>query len=170
MSHLDFDFSKEDEVDESDNSQAQAVAEKVLHFMDGAPLYDRTHSQRVEIEKFKIKLLNQPVDPQEYLSEEHDQITIDGKPVHFGQSFTSFVLFGEKFGTEQMFVTDVKECPERVIIYEREKSKQLKAWCVDTTQPIRRKIVNWGGDVLLDGDVLLAQTIASVALPQPIES
>lgn len=161
MSDLNFDI-KDDEADDLEQSQAKTVAEKVLHFIDGAPLYDRTHSQRVEIEQPKLF---------DIFSQRHvlgpDQILIDGKPVYFTPDPKKLLLFGKNFGTEEVFVTDVEECPELVIIYEREQTKNLKAWCVDTTQPTKK--VTMGGQLqLFDKDIFLAQEIAPLAPPTPI--
>jgi hypothetical protein len=159
MSDLNF---EEENADDTEPSQAKAIAEKVLHFMDGAPLYDRTHAQRIAIEQpelFNIFTREKTLG--------NDQILIDGKPVYFSPDPNKIVLFGKKFGTEEVFVTDVKECPELVIIYEREQTKNLKAWCVDTSQPTKK--VTMGGQLpLFDKEIFLAQEIAPFAPPAPI--
>lgn len=161
MSDLHFD-EHEDESEEKENSPAKAVAAKVLHFMDGAPLYDRTYSQRIEIKRSELFDL---VTRKRTLGD--DQIIIDGKPVYFTPDPSSKLLFGKNFGTKEVIVTDVKECPELVIIYEREQTDNLKAWCVDTTQPTKK--VTMGGQLsLFEIDIFLAQEIAPLAPPAPI--
>ena len=102
------------------------TAEKIPYFADGAPLFDRTATQRVEIEPRKgfNLLTNQTV-----LG--YDEIPDRWQTCLFDTQAT--LLFRKNYGTKHVIVTDVKECPELVLIYERESTHQLKAWCVDTT-------------------------------------
>lgn len=111
------------------------TTEKVHHFVDGAPLFDRTSTQRVKIQ------------PAQYLNVKtgrirkgEDQIIIDGKKVYFHPNPYAITLWGKTYGTKYVIATEVKECPELVFIYEREdasRNHQLKAWCIDTTQPVK---------------------------------
>lgn len=143
-------------------AQGQQVTQKVIHFMDGAPLYDRTSSQRVEIKREKLFDLIKKVH-----FEGEDEIYVDGKPVHFAPIPNGMVLFGTRYGTKEVFVMDVAECPEIVIIYEREVSGNLKAWCVDTTKPTQ-KITTGGQLTIGQMDIFIAQQITSQVAPPPL--
>lgn len=164
------------ELDVADeDSPPQAVAQKVLHFMDGAPLYDRTTTQRVDIQQNLITALAErgeiefPLPRYQHTilkMDSMDNIVIDGKPVWFN-NLNHMLLFGANFGTQEVIVTDVKECPELVIIYERETSGQLKAWSVDTTQPVKKSIMG-GQPVLETVEGWLATPITTQSPPQNI--
>jgi hypothetical protein len=157
------DNEQEEEIDsDEDESQVQATAQKVHHFKDGAPLYDRTATQRVAIKSPEMFDL---IKGKKFSGEE--EIWVDGKPVYFTTDPKVKLLFGTDFGTQEVIVTDVKECPELVIIYERETSKQLKAWCVDTTQPTK-KITQGGQLPICEEEIFIADEIAPLAAPQPI--
>lgn len=149
----------DEDVPEADD---QMTAEKIHLFMDGAPLYDRTGAGRVEIKREKLFNL---IENKKYEGE--DQIFVDGKAVHFSAIPTQKLLFGKNYGTKEVFVADVKECPELVMIYERETNDQLKAWCVDTTQPTK-KITTGGQLTLSEQEIFIAQQIAPQPAPQPL--
>lgn len=140
----------------------QATAQKVHQFADGTPLYDRTSAQRVAIsqEQGIDLLIKRPLGL-------FDKIVIDGKPVYFSDNPQITIVFGKNYHTKEVIVTDVKECPELVIIYEREDNHQLKAWCVDTTQP-SKKIINGGQLTISETDILIAQEIAPKLPPRPM--
>jgi hypothetical protein len=147
---------------DDEDLQAQATVQKGHHFVNGAPLYDRTATQRVAIKSSEmfdlIKGKKVPGD---------EEIWVDGKPVYFTTDPKMKLLFGKNYGTQEVIVTDVKECPELVLIYERETSKQLKAWCVDTTQPTK-KITQGGQLPICEEEIFIADEIAPLGAPQPI--
>jgi hypothetical protein len=144
-------------------SPVEKVAQKVLHFADGAPLYDRTSTQRVKIEPRKTTNI---VTDQEIVGE--DQIFVDEKRVLFSNNPKERLAFGTNYGTEEVFVTDLQECPELVFIHERETDHTLKTWVVDITQPTT--ITLMGAGILAIGpaqEVFIAHEIVTPA-PQPI--
>lgn len=151
---------QEEKLDEQ-APELEQVAEKIHYFADGAPLFDRTATQRIAIVQHRLfNLLEQ----KEVLGE--DQIHIDGKPVYFSSNPKHVMLFGKNHGTDHVIVTDVKECPELVIIYEREDSSrnaQLKAWCVNTTQPTQKILMGGLIPIGKPQDIFIARSIA----PQP---
>ena len=150
---------QDEDVPDADD---QKTAEKIHLFMDGAPLYDRTAAGRAEIKRAQLfdLIKGEKV-------EGEDQIFVDGKAVYFSAIPTQILLFGKNYGTKEVFVTDVKECPELVMIYERETNDQLKAWCVDTTQPTK-KITTGGQLNLFQKEIFIAQQIAPQPVPQPL--
>lgn len=140
----------------------QKTAEKICHFMDGTPLYDRTASGRAEIKREKLvdAISKKDVDGDDY-------ICIDGKRVYFSTQANVKLLFGKNHGTAEAYVTDLKECPELVMIYERETNRNVKAWCLDTTQPTKK--VSMGGQlVVAEEEIFIAQSIVSPQATQPI--
>lgn len=163
------DFDGEYKVKDSEDTdalkapKAKAIAQKVHHFADGTSLYDRTFAQRVAIDHSQLSLF----DPASFNKVNIDQIIIDGKPVYFSTDPQAVILFGKNHETKEVFATDVKECPELVMIYERETTNNLKAWCVNTTQPTKR--IQMGGQLVLDEkEIFIAQEIAPLAAPQPM--
>jgi len=136
------------------------IFSKVLHFQDGAPLHDRTSTQRVTLEtRKKFDFLTKETSFGEEL------IMIDDKPVHFGNNPQASLLFGKTYNTEAVFITDLPECPELVIICERETSGQLKAWSVSTAEPTHDIIM--GGQLeIAKKDIFIANEIL-LSTPQP---
>lgn len=106
------------------NQRFNDLSQKKCFDIGGAPLYDRTDSQRITV-------VARATFPNEKL------IYIDGAPVYFSYPNSTSVLFGQPYHTEKLIVTDVKECPEVVMIYEKETSGQVKVWSVNTTQQIQ---------------------------------
>jgi hypothetical protein len=144
--------------------KVNAISRRVLFFKDRAPLVDRTSAQRVKIEARKLFDLASRKSIEGY-----DEIKIDGKPLYFRDDNQNVVhlLFGKKYNTTQVIVTDVKECPELVVIYERETNGNLKAWCVDTTKPTEEATM--GGQLVIGTrDVFIADAIKPRALLQAI--
>jgi len=138
------------------------TAQRVLTFMDGAPLYDRTATQRVEIKQEELLnlLTNQK-------AKGIEEIYIDGKPVYFNSNPSVKLLFGKQYQTEEMYVSDLEECPELVMIYERETGGNLKAWYVDTSQPTHK--ITQGGQLEIGRkEIFIAQSISLQTPPQPI--
>lgn len=131
------------------------IAQKVHHFIDGAPFYDRTSAKRVQIKPHKLfdLLSGKPV-------QGNDEILVDGKVVFFSDhNQVNELVWGKNHGTKEGFAVDVKECPELVLLYEREANGQLKAWCIDTTQPVKYR-TKGGQLVIAETEVLIAEQIA----------
>ncbi len=138
------------------NPQVQHVAQKVLNFMDGAPFYDRTSTHRVEIKRsVSIDLISQKQ------SLGPDDIYVDNKRVRFTDQPKGRLNFGKNFNTQEMFATDVNECPELVMIYEREVTGDLKAWCVDTAKPVQEILQGGALPIGKPQDVFLANEITA---------
>ena len=158
------DINEQDDNFEANDTMQQnvATAEKIHYFMDGAPLYDRTCKQRIEVKPAQyFNILSGTTTLGE------DRILIDQKPVFFSTNPNVKMFFGKQFNTQEVFVTDVKECPELVMIYERELNGRLKAWCVNTMQPTE-KIVQSGLLPITRESIFIAETIASQPAPQPM--
>lgn len=119
-------------------SQTHPTSKKILQFIDGAQFFDRTSTHRIEIKQMdmsqylSLRRINTQC-PSQIQEMKIDQLFIDGKPVYFSNIPSNDLFFGKKYGTQEMYGTDIKECPELVVIYEREISGNLKAWSVDTT-------------------------------------
>jgi hypothetical protein len=153
----------DNELDPADPAKPMsASAQKVHYFMDGAPLYDRTATQRAKVEPVKYFNL---IEDKEVLGE--DEIVIDGKPVCFDTNPNVKLLFGKNYGTHHVIVSDVKDVPELVFIFEREIDEQLKAWVVNTTVP-HKKQVKGGQLVIGEKEILIAESINPSSVPQTI--
>lgn len=153
-----------DEEDENSTS-AQDIAQKVCQFADGTFLYDRTTNGRINIEqRTVVDLTGQKIT-------EPDVITIDGIEVKFSTAPFTSMAWGKAHGTEHVIATDVPECPELVIIYERENAARfntLKAWYINTAR--KGQITQTGGQLTLNSkDYFLAQPMPLIQPPQIIQ-
>jgi hypothetical protein len=153
----------DEELDPVDPAKPMATsAQKVHYFMDGAPLYDRTATQRAQVVAAKYFNISED---KEVLGE--DEIVIDGKPVVFDTRPNVKLLFGKNYGTDHVIVSDVKEFPELVFIFEREITNQYKAWVVNTTVPHKKQTM--GGQLVIgEKEILIAEEINPSSVPQII--
>lgn len=148
-------------------AQAQQAQGTEHLFMDGAPLYDRTATGRVEIKQRELPLNKYSGDlHDDEITMSIDEIYVDGKAVCFpGPVRTSLVLFGKQHNTKEVIVTDDKDTPELVIICERETNLNLKGWVVNTSQVVRKNVLNTYP--VVTEQVLLAYDMDSLQNPVP---
>ncbi|WP_068467626.1 hypothetical protein [Candidatus Protochlamydia phocaeensis] len=110
------------------------VAEKVHHFMDGTPLYDRT---REGIAGIRCKRMINLVTRME--AYKCDYITLNGKIVRFSENPEEDLLFGRAYATHSVSVQNHPTDPHLIEIIEKEVNRENK-WVVNPSQLVEHPI------------------------------